>query len=63
MEVLTKQTAYDFNLDQHKTYFGDWNTAFENAIIKRVSGIKHGIFIGFSGGYDSGLISCVLNKL
>lgn len=62
-EVLTKQTVYDFDLHQHKPNFDDWNTAFENAIVKRTSGIKHGIFIGLSGGYDSGLISCVLNKL
>jgi asparagine synthetase B (glutamine-hydrolysing) len=62
-EVLTKQTVYDFDLNQHKTNFDDWNKAFENAITKRTSGVKHGIFIGLSGGYDSGLISCVLNKL
>ena len=62
-EIQTKQTVYDFDLNQHKTNFNDWNTAFENAIVKRTSGIKHGIFIGLSGGYDSGLISCVLNKL
>tara|TARA_B100000902_G_C27320533_1_gene924098 strand:- start:583 stop:2226 length:1644 start_codon:yes stop_codon:yes gene_type:complete len=62
-EVLLKQTVYDFDLNQHKTSFDDWNKAFENAIKKRTSSIKHGIFIGLSGGYDSGLISCVLNKL
>ena len=62
-EVLLKQTVYDFDLNQHKTSFDDWNKAFENAIKKRTFGIKHGIFIGLSGGYDSGLISCVLNKL
>jgi asparagine synthetase B (glutamine-hydrolysing) len=62
-EVFLKQTVYDFDLTQYKTSFDDWNTAFENAIKKRTSGIKHGLFIGLSGGYDSGLISCVLNKL
>ena len=62
-EVLTKQTVYDFDLNQHKTNFDDWNTAFENAIMKRTNGLKHKVFIGLSGGYDSGLISCVLNKL
>ena len=60
-EVLTKQTVYDFDLNQHKTNFDDWNKAFENAIIKRTKGLKHKVFIGLSGGYDSGLISCVLN--
>lgn len=62
-ELLLKQTVYDFDLKQHKTTFNDWNIAFENSILKRTSGIKHKIFIGLSGGYDSGLISCVLNKL
>jgi len=62
-EVLTKQTVYDFDLNQHKTNFDDWNKAFENAITKRTRGLKHKVFIGLSGGYDSGLISCVLNKL
>ena len=62
-KVLNKQTVYDFDLNQNKTNFDDWNQAFENAIIKRTQGLKHKIFIGLSGGYDSGLISCVLNKL
>ena len=62
-DILIKQTVYDFDLNQYKTSFDDWNKAFEDAILKRTSGIKHGIFIGLSGGYDSGLISCVLNKL
>jgi asparagine synthetase B (glutamine-hydrolysing) len=62
-EVLTKQTVYDFDLKQHKNNFDDWNKAFENAIVKRTKGLKHKVFIGLSGGYDSGLISCVLNKL
>lgn len=61
-EILLKQTVYDFDLKQYKTTFDDWNTAFENSILKRTKGIKHNIFIGLSGGYDSGLISCVLNK-
>jgi len=62
-EVVFKQTVYDFDLTQYKTTFDDWNKAFESAILKRTAGIKHKIFIGLSGGYDSGLISCVLNKL
>jgi len=62
-EVVFKQTVYDFDLTQYKTTFDDWNKAFESAILKRTAGIKHKLFIGLSGGYDSGLISCVLNKL
>lgn len=62
-KILLKQTVYDFDLNQHKTTFCDWNKAFEEAILKRTKNLKHKIFIGLSGGYDSGLISCVLNKL
>ena len=62
-ELLIKQTVYDFDLRQYKTSFDDWSKAFENAIIKRTRNVKHKIFIGLSGGYDSGLTSCVLNKL
>jgi asparagine synthetase B (glutamine-hydrolysing) len=62
-KLLNKQSVYDFDLTQYKTTFDDWNKAFENAIIKRTLGLKHKVFIGLSGGYDSGLISCVLNKL
>ena len=29
------QTVYDFDLNQHKTTYDDWNSAFEKAIIKR----------------------------
>ena len=61
--ILTEQTVYDFDLNQHKLNYDDWNSAFENAIKKRVSNIKHGVFIGLSAGYDSGLIACVLTKL
>jgi asparagine synthetase B (glutamine-hydrolysing) len=62
-KIISKNTVYDFDLKQHKSNFKDWNKAFENAIIKRTKNIKHGIFIGLSSGYDSGLISCCLNKL
>jgi len=57
------QTVYDFDLNQHKTTYDDWNSAFEKAIIKRTKKIKHGVYLGLSAGYDSGLIACVLSKL
>ena len=62
-KIISKNTVFDFDLKQYKSDFKDWNKAFENAIIKRTKNIKHGIFIGVSSGYDSGLISCCLNKL
>ena len=61
-KILKKQTVFDFDLNQYKNNFDDWNIAFENSIRKRTNGLKHKVFIGLSGGYDSGLISCVLNK-
>jgi len=57
------QTVYDFDLNQHKTTYDDWNSAFERSILKRTKNIKHGVYLGLSGGYDSGLIACVLSKL
>lgn len=62
-KVVARQSVYDFDLHQHKTHFNDWSAAFEASIAKRTRGLKHKVFIGLSGGYDSGLISCVLNKL
>ena len=60
---MEKRTVYDFDLRQFKTNYDDWNKAFDNAIIKRTKNIKHGVYLGLSGGYDSGLIACVLSKL
>ena len=48
---------------QHKDNFDDWNSAFSNSIYKRTSDTTQKAFIGLSSGYDSGLISCCLNKL
>ena len=60
---IEKRTVYDFDLRQFKTNYHDWNIAFENAIIKRTRDVKHGVYLGLSAGYDSGLIACVLSKL
>ena len=62
-QTYETQTVYDFDLNQHKTTYDDWNSAFEKAIIKRTKKIKHGVYLGLSAGYDSGLIACVLSKL
>ena len=48
-------------LDAIKCSFISSIDTIENAIKKRTQLVKHRIFIGLSGGYDSGLISCVLN--
>jgi asparagine synthetase B (glutamine-hydrolysing) len=52
--------VYQFDFDnQHKTTYDDWIKAFEKAVEKRAT--NH-CFIGLSSGYDSGAISCALNK-
>ena len=62
LEILSKISVYDFDLNQYKDTYDDWNNAFEEAVLKRCRNIKHKIFIGLSSGYDSGAIACVLNK-
>lgn len=52
-----------FDLNQKKTNFSDWNLAFYNSIKKRTENDRVKYFIGLSSGYDSGLISAVLNDL
>ena len=60
--LLNEFTIYDFNLNQHKTSFDDWNQAFKESIEKRTSNSSQNIFIGLSSGYDSGAICCELLK-
>jgi len=55
-------TIVNFDLNQHKTNFDDWNLAFEESIKKRTSNTDKKIFMGLSSGYDSGAISCELLK-
>jgi asparagine synthetase B (glutamine-hydrolysing) len=48
-----------FNFDvsnQHKTTYDGWTAAFKASITKRSSGQGGNIFVGLSGGYDSGTI-------
>jgi len=58
--IINKISIYNFDLNQHKNNFDDWNKAFENAIIKRTKNNK--FYLGLSSGYDSGAICFVLNK-
>lgn len=62
IKILEEKRVNTFDLRQYKTNFDDWNNAFSNAIQKRVKYAKCGIFIGMSGGYDSGAIACELTK-
>jgi asparagine synthetase B (glutamine-hydrolysing) len=61
-ELLDQFSVYEFDLNQYKTDFSDWIVAFENSIRKRTTNLRENMFIGLSSGYDSGAISCELNK-
>jgi asparagine synthetase B (glutamine-hydrolysing) len=58
---LEKRLVHNFDVsNQNKDTFEDWVSAFEKSIKKRTNGIREKIFIGLSGGYDSGAICCEL---
>lgn len=61
-ELVNHFSVHEFDLRQYKTNFSDWIVAFENSIRKRTKNLREDIFIGLSSGYDSGAISCELNK-
>ncbi len=54
--------VYNFSLKQYRKDFDGWIESFELAVKKRAQNCREKIFIGLSGGYDSGAISCALNK-
>lgn len=59
--LLEKRLVHNFDVsNQNKDTFEDWVSAFEKSIKKRTNGIREKIFIGLSGGYDSGAICCEL---
>lgn len=60
---LTTRTVTNFNLDQYKNNIDGWILNFDKAIEKRTKfSSDKKFFIGLSSGYDSGIISCALNK-
>lgn len=61
-KIINEMRVHTFDLNQHKTSFDDWNKAFAQSIYKRTKYAKCGVFIGMSGGYDSGAIACELTK-
>ncbi|MAH46091.1 hypothetical protein CMI37_09675 [Candidatus Pacearchaeota archaeon] len=54
LEEQRSYQIYDFNLDQYKDSFEDWNLAFKESMKKRISNSSQKIFLGLSSGYDSG---------
>ena len=61
-KIINEMRVHTFDLNQHKTTFDDWNKAFAQSIYKRTKYAKCGVFIGMSGGYDSGAIACELTN-
>jgi asparagine synthase (glutamine-hydrolysing) len=55
-KIKEQDVIYNFDLNQHKTTYDDWIAAFKTSIKKRLRNTNKKIFIGLSGGYDSGLI-------
>jgi asparagine synthetase B (glutamine-hydrolysing) len=65
LSTLTQTASYTnktFDIKQYKTTFDDWFTAFSNSIRKRTLNTTQGMFVGLSSGYDSGAITCELEK-
>ena len=60
--IEQKESVFDFDLEQSKDSFTDWNHAFEDSIKKRTENCREKIFIGLSSGYDSGSIACELRR-
>jgi asparagine synthetase B (glutamine-hydrolysing) len=54
--------VHTFSLVQYRQDFDAWFEAFELAVRKRTENCREKVFIGLSSGYDSGAISCALNK-
>ncbi len=59
-EIDNVTSVKDFNLDQYKTNFDDWNAAFTKSITKRCANNRENMCMGLSSGYDSGAIACAL---
>lgn len=62
LSLINRLTNINFDLNQFKTSFDDWLTAFSNSIRKRTTNTNKGMFVGMSSGYDSGAIACELEK-
>ena len=60
---IQRYQVFDFDLTQHKNTTDDWQEKFIKAVLVRVTGIKHRLFIGLSGGFDSGAIMLALEML
>jgi len=63
-DIINKKTIYEFDLKQYKNNYNDICNEIENSIKKRVyNNNNRNIGLCLSSGYDSGAISCYLNKI
>jgi asparagine synthetase B (glutamine-hydrolysing) len=62
-EEIGRFTVYDFDLNQYKNNFDDWNKAFIESVSKRFNNVNYKIILPLSSGHDSGSIACALNLL
>lgn len=58
-----KTNYHEFNLDQYKNSYDDWNKAFVKAVDKRFSNLNQDIILPLSSGLDSGGIACAFEIL
>lgn len=63
LKLTIQHDYFQFNLDQFKTSFEDWNSLFLKSIEKRFANMKHDIILPLSSGHDSGAIACALDLL
>ena len=66
MKIIEENTVYNFDLKQYKNNYDDFCKAFDDAIKKRAvsnNTEENKIGLCLSSGYDSGAISCSLNKI
>ena len=54
LDLINEYKVHEFNLNQYKDSFDDWNNAFINSIKRRSQDFSRKILIGLSSGYDSG---------
>lgn len=62
-DIICSTILCEWNTNQFKPNTDDWCAAFENAIRKRTTNCRSGIFVGLSSGYDSGAIACACKNL
>ena len=61
-KLETVQNIHEFELEQNKDSFDDWDTAFINAVNKRFTNLNHEIILPLSPN-DSGSIACAMDLL